>query len=189
LHEYELIESLKKGSEEAFQQLVSLYKDRIYNTALGFVQNGEDAEELAMDVFISVFENIRSFRQEASLGTWIYRITVTRSLDFIRKKKRQKRRGIHIPFITSGEQAWEPPDFHHPGIQAEQKENAALLFKAIRQLPDQQQSAFLLQKMEGLSLQEIAAILKTSASAVESLLHRAKANLKKQLEAQFNQNK
>ena len=65
---------------------------------------------------------------------------------------------------------------------AEQKENAAVLFKALRQLPEQQQSAFVLQKIEGLSQEEIATVLKTTVSAVESLLQRAKANLRKLLE-------
>ena len=68
---------------------------------------------------------------------------------------------------------------------AEQKENAALLFKAIQQLPENQQSAFVLQKMEGLSQSEIAEVMKTSVSAVESLLNRAKTNLRKLLEEHY----
>jgi RNA polymerase sigma factor (sigma-70 family) len=176
-----LIQGLKKGREDAFEELVRLFGNKVYNTCLGFVQNEQDAEELAQDVFIKVFERIKDFREEASLGTWIYRIAVTHSLDFLRRKKRHKR-GFLISVFTKKEDEWDQPDFHHPGVAAEQKEKATLLFKAISQLPDQQQSAFVLQKLEGLSLIEIAAILDTTVSAVESLLHRAKSNLKKILE-------
>jgi RNA polymerase sigma-70 factor (ECF subfamily) len=76
LQEQELIASLKQGSEVAFKELVDLFKDRIYNTALGFVQNEEDAEEITQDVFIRVFEKINGFRGDAKLSTWLYRITV-----------------------------------------------------------------------------------------------------------------
>jgi RNA polymerase sigma factor (sigma-70 family) len=179
LHEQHLIEGLKEGREQAFKELVNLYKDRIYNTSIGFVQNGPDAEEITQDVFIKVFENIDGFKGESQLNTWLYRIAVTQSLDFLRRKRRQKRSGSLVSFFTSRET--EAPDFFHPGVKAEQKENAALLFQAIRRLPEQQQAAFLLQKTEGLNHQDIAAVLKTSVSAVESLLHRAKTNLRKLL--------
>jgi RNA polymerase sigma factor (sigma-70 family) len=179
LHEQHLIAGLKEGHEQAFEELVNLYKDRIYNTSIGFVQNGPDAEEITQDVFIKVFENINGFKGESKLGTWLYRIAVTQSLDFLRKKRRRKRSGFLLSLFNRPEA--EAQDFFHPGIKAEQKENAALLFQAIRQLPEQQQAAFLLQKTEGLNHQEIAAVLKTSVSAVESLLHRAKTNLRKLL--------
>jgi RNA polymerase sigma factor (sigma-70 family) len=176
LHEKELIAGLKEGHEGAFAILVEIYKDRIYNTALGFLQNADDAEDLTQEVFIRVFENIRGFKGEAQLNTWLYRITVTSALDQIRKKNSRKRKSL---FRRPAE---EQLDFHHPGVAAEQKENAAILFRMIRRLPEQQQSAFLLQKLEGLSQEEIAAVLKTTVGAVESLLQRARINLKKYLE-------
>ena len=176
MHEKELIAGLKEGHEAAFANLVDLYKDRIYNTALGFLQNADDAEDLTQEVFIRVFENIRAFKVEAQLSTWLYRITVTSSLDQIRKKN-SRRRGFLFRRPVK-----DQVDFHHPGVAAEQKENAAILFKMIRRLPEQQQSAFLLQKLEGLSQQEIAEVLKTTVGAVESLLQRARNNIKKYLE-------
>jgi RNA polymerase sigma-70 factor (ECF subfamily) len=183
LNEPELIKRLQDRREDAFEELVHAYKDRIYNTALGFLQHEQDAEEITQEVFIKIFEHIKRFKQEATLSTWIYRITVTQSLDALRKKKRKKRGGLLLSLFGKEDQdKWQPPDFYHPGIAAEQKENAALLFKAISALPEQQQAAFLLQKTEGLSQQQIAAILKTTESSVESLLHRAKANLKKSLQ-------
>jgi RNA polymerase sigma-70 factor (ECF subfamily) len=78
-----------------------------------------------------------------------------------------------------------PPDFHHPGVAMDQKENAAALFKAIDQLPENQKIAFTLHKVEGLSYQEVSEVMKTTVSSVESLMHRAKNNLKKNLEEYY----
>jgi RNA polymerase sigma factor (sigma-70 family) len=181
LQEASLIQGLKKGDENAFEELVEFYKDRIYNTALGFLQNELDAEEVTQDVFIRVYRGIGGFKGESRLSTWLYRITVTQCIDYLRKKKRRKS-GFLASFFGKERTEMGEPDFHHPGIIAEQKENASVLFLAIRQLPEQQQTAFLLQKMEGLSQQEAAAIMETTPSAVESLVHRAKANLRKLLE-------
>ena len=87
--------------------------------------------------------------------------------------------------VSFERKAVDVPEFHHSGMAAEQKENAVLLFKAIRELPEQKRAAFLLQKMEGLSQPEIASVLNVSEGAVESLLQRAKAALKKRVAAHF----
>jgi RNA polymerase sigma factor (sigma-70 family) len=182
LTELQLIQALQQREESAFKQLVTNYQDRVYNTILGFLQHAEDAEDLAQDVFIKVFEHIHQFKGEAALGTWIYRIAVSQSLDFLRKKNRKKRGGTILGFFENNDKEHlHPQNFDHPGVKAENKEKAAVLFSAMNQLPENQRTAFLLQKLEGLSQGEIAAILKTTSSAVESLLSRAKANLKKQL--------
>jgi RNA polymerase sigma factor (sigma-70 family) len=182
LTDRELIQALQNKQQDAFRLLVDGYKDRMYNTILGLVQNFEDAEDLVQDVFIKVFENIQQFKEEASLGTWMYRIAVTQSLDFIRKKKRRKRAGTVLSWLSIGEkESLDVVEFNHPGVIAENREQAAILFRAIAQLPENQKSAFVLQKVEGLSVQEIAGVLSSSESAVESLLSRAKANLKKLL--------
>jgi RNA polymerase sigma factor (sigma-70 family) len=187
LTDRELIQALQNNQQDAFGLLVDGYKDRIYNTILGLVQNFEDAEDLVQDVFIKVFENIHQFKGEASLGTWMYRIAVTQSLDFIRKKKRKKRAGTVLQWLGIGEkESLDVVEFNHPGVIAENREQAAILFKAIEQLPENQKSAFVLQKVEGLSVQEIAGVLKSSESAVESLLSRARANLKNLLREYYS---
>jgi len=182
LTELQLIQALQQREESAFKQLVTNYQHRVYHTILGFLQQAEDAEDLAQDVFVKVYENIHHFKGESALGTWIYRIAVTQSLDFLRKKNRKKRGGTILGFFGIGEKEHlHPAEFEHPGVKAENKERARILFTAVNQLPENQRSAFLLQKLEGLSQNEIADVLQTTSSAVESLLSRAKANLKKQL--------
>jgi len=183
LNESELILGLRNGEETAFKFLVDTYQDRVYNTAMGIVQNAEDAEDVAQEVFIQVFRSIHSFKAESKLSTWIYRITTTRSLDLLRTRKSKKRFGIlQRLFGDNDEASFEIPDFHHPGVALDQKENAARLFRAISQLPDNQKTAFTLHKLEDLSYQEVSEIMKTTIGAVESLMHRAKQNLRKILE-------
>ena len=88
-------------------------------------------------------------------------------------------------FGKDGEEAAHPVEFDHPGVQLEKKENARDLFKALRKLPEKQQVAFTLHKLEGQSYQEIAAIMNMSLYAVESLMARAKTNLKKELQGYY----
>lgn len=85
-------------------------------------------------------------------------------------------------FGDNNEPIYEIPDFNHPGVALDKKENAAKLFKAIAKLPENQKVAFTLHKLEDLSYQEVSETMNTSLAAVESLLHRAKLNLRKILE-------
>ncbi len=185
MNEHELIQQLRHGDEAAFKWLVDNFQDKVYNTALGLVQNEKDAEDVAQEVFIQVFRSIKNFKEESKLSTWLYRIAVGKALDLIRSKKSKKRFGLmHRLTGEENEPVRDIPDFHHPGIVLEKKENAARLFKAIRQLPENQKTAFVLHKLENLSYEEISRVLHTSLPAVESLMHRAKINLQKIIKKQ-----
>ena len=187
LDELELIEGLRNRDETAFKFLVDIYQDRVYNTAIGIVHNAEDAEDVAQEVFIQVYKSIHNFKGESKLSTWLYRIATTRALDLLRSRKSKKRFGLMQRLFGDGnEPLHELPDFNHPGITLDRKENAAKLFKAIAQLPENQKVAFTLHKLEDLSYQEISDIMLTSVPAVESLMHRAKQNLRKILEKEIN---
>lgn len=181
--EQDLIQGLKSGNEAAFKYLVETYQDRVFNTAIGIVQNAEDAEDVAQEVFIQVYRSIHNFKGESKLSTWLYRIATTRALDLLRTRKSKKRSGIiQRLFGEDNEPVFELPDFNHPGVALDRKENAAKLFKAIGELPENQRIAFTLHKLEDLSYQEVSEVMQTSLPAVESLMHRAKQNLRKILE-------
>lgn len=186
MNQQELIEKLKQGDEQAFKAIVDTWQNMVYNTAISIVQNAEDAEDITQETFVQVYQSVDSFRGEAKFSTWLYRIVVTKSLDHERKKKRKKRFAILQSLF--GEKEKEdiyPADFQHPGVMLEQKENAKQLFKALNKIPVKQQLAFTLHKLEGLSYQEIAAIMNTTLYAVESLMQRAKNSLKKVLEKNY----
>ena len=178
MNERELIALLKKKDREAFKIIVETWQDMVYNTALGLLQNAGDAEDTAQEVFMQVYDSIANFKEESKFSTWLYRITVSKSLDLIRKKKRKKRFAfVQSLYGKNDELINDPPDFFHPGVKMENKENAAVLFKAIEKLPANQKTAFILNKTEGLSYSEIGEIMKLSHSAVDALLQRAKKNL------------
>lgn len=187
LDEKTLVEQLKQGDEAAFKTIVETWQSMVFNTALGIVQNAEDAEDIAQEVFVQVYQSISSFKGESKFSTWLYRITVTKSLDHVRKKKRKKRFAfVRSIFGEQNEVLVNPPDFYHPGVVLDNKEDAAVLFNAIAELPENQRVAFTLNKVEGLSYQEVSEIMKSTVSSVESLMHRAKNNLKKKLEDHYN---
>lgn len=184
--EQELIDKLKAGDEAAFKEMVTSWQDMVYNTSLGLVQNEMDAEDVAQEVFVKAWESIDGFKGESKLSTWLYRITVTKSLDFLRSRKRKKRFAyLQSLFGAQDELVVDPPDFQHPGVIAEKKQMSVALFKAIGELPEQQKAAFVLSRVEGLNHKEVSEILKTTVPAVESLLQRAKGNLKKKLEHRY----
>ena len=180
--EQELLLGLRNKEEAAFKELVSLYQDRVFNTALGFLQNQSDAEDISQEVFIQVYRSIHQFKEESILSTWIYRITTTKSLDLLRSRKRKKRFGFFTSlFGEDNKPIYEPQDFNHPGVLQENKEDASQLFKLVNELPENQRKAFILNKVEELSYKEIAEILQTSEAAIDSLLQRAKQNLRKKI--------
>ncbi|GAB2550289.1 RNA polymerase sigma factor [Spirosoma aerophilum] len=178
-----LIEAVRQGNQDAFRYLYEQTKTRVFNLVLGYVRNREDAEDITQDVYVEVFRSAGSFKGDASGTTWLYRIAVHKSLDFLKHQKRQKR----FAFLTSlfdahtGETLHQPTDFSHPGSTLENKEQAAILFKAIDKLSEKQKTAYILTKVQGLNNIETAAVMAISVGAVESLLQRATDNLKKQL--------
>ncbi|HWH64001.1 MAG TPA: RNA polymerase sigma factor [Ginsengibacter sp.] len=187
IEEKELIELLKKRDRAAFKNIVETWQDMVYNTALGILQNAEDAEDVTQETFMQAFESVSSFKGESKFSTWLYRITISKAMDHIRKKKRKKRFAfIQSLYGKNDQPVIDPPDFFHPGVSMENKENAAVLFKAMEQLPPNQKTAFVLNKVEGLSYIEIGDVMKISDSAVDALLHRAKANLKKILKDYYS---
>ena len=187
-NETELIEQLKLGDETAFKTIVEQWKDMVYNTILGIVQNETEAEDLAQDVFIKVFEKISTFKGDSKFSTWLYRIATTTALDHLRSKKRKKRFGFLQSLGGGNDEKESIPDFNHPGVSLDNKERATVLFKAIESLPENQKTAYTLHKLEGLSYRDVSEVLNTTVSAVESLMSRANQNLRKELEEYYNKN-
>lgn len=156
----------------------------IYNTALSIVQNTSDAEDITQEVFVTLYEKIQDFRKESKLSTWLYTITIRKALDHEKRKKSRKHGGL-IKKIFAVKEADEPANFNHPGIQLDNKEMASVLFHALKQLPEKQRIAFTLHKMEGMTHHQIAEVMSTGIASTESLLVRAKNNLRKVLKEYY----
>lgn len=184
MEERQLLEQLREQNQEAYSYLIDGFQKKVFNTCLSFVPNSEDAEDLAQEVFIEVFNSIEKFKGNSKLSTWIYRIAVNKCLEFIRKKKTKKRFGFRqsisdtdLPIDRKGYFT----EFNHPGVQLENKEKSELLFSMINQLPESQKVVFTLSNIDGLSYKEISEVTEKSISSIESLLFRARKNLKQKL--------
>jgi RNA polymerase sigma-70 factor (ECF subfamily) len=168
----------------AFRAFITEHQDKVFNLVLNKVQQAEDAEEITQDVFIDVFRKPEAFRGESSVSTWLYRIAVNKCIDHLRRQKSRGRWKLTRLFSPAGETT-EPKEFLHPGILSENREKAAFLFKAMKQLPDKQHTAWVLNEMENMSYKDISEVMNLSLSSVESLLFRARQNLKKILSGMY----
>ncbi len=167
-------------SEEYFESVYQHFKKKVLNTSLNIVQNISDAEEIMQDVFVELYFNRQSFRGESQIGTWIYRITVNKSLDLLRKRNRQKNFAwLTSLFDVNGKEMHAALDFEHPGVILENQESTAAIFKKIAALPENQKIALVLSVMEQLSYEQISQVMNKSIISVESLIFRARQNLRK----------
>ncbi|MFT7156462.1 MAG: RNA polymerase sigma factor (sigma-70 family) [Parvicella sp.] len=150
----------------------------VYNVALSYVQNVENAQEITQDVFVKVYQKLDSFNEQSSVKTWIYRITINQSLDFIKMSSRKKRFGFMTGLLDRQNREHSVfTHFDHPGVQLEQKEAVQKIYDGINQLPAKQKTVLLLRIQEELSIKEIAEVLEATPKAVESLVSRARKKL------------
>ncbi len=186
--EIEFIEELKLKSTLAYSKLVDDFQQKVFGTCISFVPNKEDAEDIAQDVFVEIFNSIKKFKGDSKLSTWIYRITTNKCLEFIRKRNTKKRFAF-LQSITGNAIPLDKTNYftemNHPGVLLENKELNATLFKAINSLPESQTVVFTLHKIDGKSYQEVAEITRRSLSSVESIMFRAKKNLQNRLETYY----
>jgi len=187
LNEQELIRRLRQGDEPAFRLLVDTLSSRINYTVLNILQDPDDADDVLQETFIQVYESIGGFRVESSLSTWVHKIAIRKALEKLRKRKTRQRIQSMIPWWMPEEKRSADMAQLNPGIAAENKEKATALFKAIDQLPENQKLAFTLIRVQGMKHDEVTEIMGLGVKAVESLLSRAKENLKKNLEIYYNQ--
>jgi RNA polymerase sigma-70 factor (ECF subfamily) len=181
MEESEWIDKLRNGDRAAFGELVATYGPRVINTCFRFLLNKEDAEDTAQEVFVEVFRSIKHFEGQAKLSTWIYRIAISRSLDEIKKRNRQKRFSSIAKMLS-----WDRlADWLGGGMAADklllEDELLRELHQALGALPDNQRVAFTLSKIEGYSNGEIAELMDTTIEAVESLVYRAKKKVSAEL--------
>lgn len=183
MQESELINRLRNKDEEAFRLIFNDNQKKVINACYRLVNDIDTAEDLTQEVFIKVFSSIDQFRGDSQLSTWIYRIAITKSLDHLRAQKRKKRLAI-LKYFSGNEEKQieiEAPEHQRPDALMDNSERMKVLNDVINTLPENQRIAFSLSKYDEMSSKEIAEVLTTSVSAVESLIHRAKKNLEKKL--------
>lgn len=180
LTDAELVARLQAGEAAAFRALVERYQGPVYRTALSLLRSPEEAEDVAQEVFVEVYQTIGRFRGEAALSTWLYRLATSQALKQRRKARAKKRFAFLTSLLGANQKVLhERPDDQHPLALLEGRQQQQQLLDAIARLPDSQQVAFTLRHEQELSYEEIAAVLNVSRPAVESLLFRARQSLRK----------
>jgi RNA polymerase sigma-70 factor, ECF subfamily len=177
-----LLEQIRLKNQNAFREMVVKYQKLVINTCYGFVHNTDDAQDIAQEVFIEVFKSINKFRQESKLSTWLYRISVNKSLNFIRDNKKNSwflSLDLFFEKETSSKESFSV--FENPQEILEKEERSKAIYQSIDALPQNQKVAFTLYKFEDLSYKEIAEVMDISLSSVESLIFRAKKGLQNKL--------
>lgn len=195
MEDTELIEQLICGNDEAFRIIIKRYQKMVLNSCYRFVLNKETAEDLTQEVFIEVYRSISMFRKDSKLSTWIYRIAISKSLDNLKNMKRKKRfaklKSLFHDEDSTGDNSLDneiiAAENQNPQKILENEERLKVLSIALDSLPENQRIAFTLSKYEGYSYNEIAEVLDVSNSSVESLMHRAKMNLRKKLYSYYKE--
>ena len=179
----ELLDRVVRGDGKAFTALYDKFQSQVFKTAFGYFHSRFDAEEIVQDVFIEIHRSAGRFNSNSNLSTWIYRITVNKSLDRLRFQKSAKRFSFFsaILFDEDSNLRENIPDTSDHGRDADNKESEKIIRMAMDTLPETQRTAFVLTQVEDLSGKEAAEIMNTTSKAVESLIQRAKANLRKEL--------
>jgi len=181
-----LMLKFKSGDTSSFEKLVEKYKEKIVNIIYQFIGDKEEAEDLAIEVFLRVYQAREKYEARAKFTTWLYKITTNLCLNTIREKTKFHTVSLSKSILTEEgkeEELLEKIADPSPSPQdvLEEREKNTLISKAIDSLPTRQRIATILQIYEGLSYKEISKILGCSIKSVERLLYWARNNLKEKL--------
>lgn len=182
MDERRLLQKAQEGDRKAFEALVALHSRRVYNLALGYTGRHHDAEEIAQTVFVKVWKALPQFRGASAFSTWLYRLTLNACTDHYRRER--KRRGdlsLDDPDLSPIRDAAPSPE-----EIVIQREEEAILRKALAELPEQHRVILILREMDGLDYQEIAQVLELQVGTVKSRLARARRALREKLLAEGN---
>ena len=169
--ERDLINRSRAGEIEAFDLLVRLHQDRIYNLAYRITGNREDASDAAQDAFVRAYQALRRYREDAAFSTWLYRIATNSALDLVR------RRPAHQPVELSAE--YRAPD--DPEAAANRREVTRRVHAALGHLTVEYRTAVVLRDLQGLAYGEMARILQVPLGTVRSRLARGREAMRAQL--------
>jgi RNA polymerase sigma-70 factor (ECF subfamily) len=182
-----IVDGLVRSKEIVIQHVLDTYSARIYGVAFDYVKSKEVAEEITQDVFMTMIQKANSFNFKSSLSTWIYRMTVNKSLDFQKYQKRNKRSGRMVSLNDSNEDINIVNNSPDPETKLINMNKEQIILRAIDQLSENQKTAIILVRMEGIKQKEVAEIMNINVKALESLLQRGQKRLKEVLSDIYDQ--
>ncbi len=180
----ELVARARDGDRAAFDELVLRHEDRVFNMALRMLGNADDALDLAQEVFLSAYRALHGFEGKALFSTWLYRVTVNRCRDEMRRRatvKHTRPRPLEAGRASDDLPLDPPARAASPADAVVARESHALVAAAVAALPDDAREALVLRDVEGLAYEEIAEILDVPVGTVRSRLHRARSLVRERL--------
>ena len=187
--EVQLVERARAGDLEAFEELLGRHQQRVMRVVLSILKEPMDAEEVAQDVFLTVFEKIDHFRGDSSFSTWLHRVAVNAAL--MRRRKSKADRSVPLDdvmpsFDERGHLAVDIADWsQQAGDPVLAREAGEVIEAAVEKLDEMYRTVFGLRDVQGFSTEETAEILELSVPAVKSRLHRARLFLRRELAEYF----
>lgn len=166
--DFSLIKRFIEGDETTFRLLVQRHKDKVRNITYLTLGSTDAVDDIAQDVFLTVYKNLKRFRFESQFSTWLFRITVNKCKDHLRKKRIRN-------IFTSIKEEEEEPIYHS---SPEDRDTAEIVRKAVDELPDKLRIPLMLKDLEGMSYQEIAQTVNCEIGTVKSRIFRAREGLR-----------
>jgi len=184
----DLIQDFRKGDQQAFEELLSRYSNKVFSLASRLTRNNEDAEEVLQDVFITVHRKIAGFEGKSSFSSWLYRVTVNAAFMKLRKRRQDPAIPLEDVAQSSGPiAALRSPETAFVDSQTIRHEMLEALESAIKKLPDDYRPVFVLRDVDGLTSREVGRILNLTVPAVKSRLHRSRLMLRRRLSRFFEE--
>ncbi|MBQ1374967.1 MAG: RNA polymerase sigma factor [Clostridia bacterium] len=177
--EISIIKQVLGGDADAFEHIVKKYEKKVYNLALRYLKNRDDALDLSQEVFIQIYSNLAQFRGDSQFSTWIYRVTYNKCVDMLRKTQKLRR---NVVMSTDDENFFETRD-RRASIEEdyEGRETLVTVMKIIDTLPSEQRDVVILRYIKDLSYSQIADVLGIAEGTIKSRLNRARLKIKEQL--------
>ncbi len=183
-----LVERCRAHDQAAFNEVVSRYKNKVYNYLFRMMGNPADAEDLTQEVFVRLYTSLDSFRSQSSLNTWLFRIAGNLCIDYFRRSKKHRAIAFSLDEPLGGETAdggeagHELPDrTYEPHRLLEQQELSAQIQEALAQMPEKLRAVLLLHDIEGMPYEEIAQVVGCPLGTVKSRLFNARVQLRQRL--------
>jgi RNA polymerase sigma-70 factor, ECF subfamily len=181
LKDEEVVALCQQGEAQYFEVLVRRYMEKAFRIALDFTHNTEEAKDLSQDAFLRAFSRIKQFDGRSSFYTWFYRLVVNLCLDYTRRKGRVSWEPLERE-TDDGPEPMELTDSSStPDQEAIAGETVRRVDQTLHAMPKNQRTAFLLRNHQGLSISDIAKVMKTTEGTVRVYLHRAVAALRQSL--------
>lgn len=170
-----LIREFKAGDKDAFTELVNKYRSQVGSIAYKIIQDYDEAADITQNVFLKMSKNIWRFDEKKKFYTWLYRITVNATIDYMRKNRRHNHEPIEHVFDTNLKSEYDSDTLY--------KKNSIKNYidLAANNLNEKQRSAFILRDVEGSKISEVADIMEMPEATVRWYLHRARNKIKKEL--------